>query len=146
MKFKLSFIAAAVGILFSAAEAQRATIGYPPDGTSVTPGSNLTVEVDRENSLTGSVEVAVIIGVTSCLATGCLPVSDGLGTVLYNGEYNPEFHPDAPFYKPPHQNFTITIPPTLSNGTSQLGVVRVSLLGASSVPITEFLNLTLNVA
>ncbi|KAG6902359.1 hypothetical protein C0995_001156 [Termitomyces sp. Mi166 len=145
MKFKLTFIAATISVLIFAAEAQRAAIGYPPDGTSITAGSELTVEVDRGNSLSSSTEVAVVIAVLSCPTSGCLPVGDGMGTVLYNGGYDPQYHPEAPFYKPPHQNFTVTIPSTIPKGKAQLGVVHLSLIGALLAPFIETLNVTLNV-
>lgn len=47
MKFSLSLVVAAFGVLFSTAKAQSIVIGYPEDGAFVTPGSNITVEVDR---------------------------------------------------------------------------------------------------
>ncbi|KAG5338259.1 hypothetical protein C0989_007844 [Termitomyces sp. Mn162] len=133
MKSNFTFIVAVVGVLISAAKAQRASIGYPLDGMSVTTGSEITVEIDREDTLTGSIEVAVVIGVVPCPTSGCLSADYGLGTVLYNGGYDPEFHPDAPFDKPPHQNFTVTIPPIISKGKVQLGVFHASLIGVSSI-------------
>ncbi|KAJ6493999.1 hypothetical protein C8R47DRAFT_1118009 [Mycena vitilis] len=142
MKFLSSLALSA--LLAASAYGQRAFIGAPADGTSVTAGSNITVELDRPDTLTGSTEVAVIIGFFSCTSTGsvCPGPSEALGTILYNGPYDPEFQPGP---KPPYQNFTVTIPPSAPKGKAQLGVAHFSLVGASEVPILETLNVTLNV-
>ncbi|KAG6887339.1 hypothetical protein C0995_015968 [Termitomyces sp. Mi166 len=145
MKLNLTFVVTTLGVLFSTVKAQSIVIGYPADGASVTPGSNLTVEIDRPDTLTGSTEVAVVIGVISCPTSGCRSVGDGVGTVLYNGGYDPQFHTTAPVSKPPHQNFTIAIPSTLPKGKAQLGVVHTTLIGALLFPFLETRNITLNV-
>ncbi|KAK7052469.1 hypothetical protein R3P38DRAFT_1646729 [Favolaschia claudopus] len=137
----------ALGALFApAALAQRAVIGAPQDGTTVHPGQNLTVEIDRPDSLTGSTEVAVVIGFFSCgssPAATCPPPTDVLGSVLYNGPYDPEFHTGVS--RPPHQNFTVTVPPFAPAGKAQLGVAHLSLVGAGQFPLFETLNVTLKV-
>ncbi|KAH0583176.1 hypothetical protein J132_05370 [Termitomyces sp. J132] len=147
MKLNLAFVAAVFGVLFATVKAQSINIGFPPDGTSVTPGSNLTVEIDRPDTLTGSIEVAVVIAVLSCsrFSFGCIPVDQGMGTVLYNGGYNPQFHSTAPIGKPPHQNFTVTIPSNIPAGKAQLGVAHITLIGALNAPTLETRNITLNV-
>ncbi|KAG6902358.1 hypothetical protein C0995_001155 [Termitomyces sp. Mi166 len=146
MRFNLTFIAAAVGALVSAAKAQRVIIGYPPNGTSIAAGSELTVELDRYPFMSSSAEVGLVIGIMPCPPPGCfLLSSDIMGTILYNGDYDSEYHAEAPD-KPPHQNFTVTIPSFIPNGTALLGILRVSLLGASSSPFIETLNITLNVS
>ncbi|KAG6887756.1 hypothetical protein C0995_013046 [Termitomyces sp. Mi166 len=127
MKLNLTFVVTTFSVLFSTVKAQSIAIVYPADGASVTPGSNLTVEIDRPDTLTGSTEVAVVIGVISCPTSGCRSVGDGVGTVLYNGGYDPQFHTTTA--KPPHQNFTVTIPSTLPKGKAQLGVVHTTLIG-----------------
>ncbi|KAF8956514.1 hypothetical protein BDZ97DRAFT_1592478, partial [Flammula alnicola] len=124
---------------------QRIAIGYPSDGTSVAAGSNVTVEIDRPDTLSGSTEVAVVIAVNSCHNTTCIPPNDILGSILYNGPYNPQFQPSAPASKPPHQNFTVTIPPAVAKGRAQLAVFHVSLIGAGPEPFTETQNITLNI-
>ncbi|KAJ7820751.1 hypothetical protein B0H14DRAFT_2833228 [Mycena olivaceomarginata] len=136
MKFLHSL--ALSSFLATATFAQNVVIGAPADGTTVTPGSNMTVEVDRPNSLTGSTEVAVVIGFLSC-------VGFNSETILYNGPYDPEFHTNVSRSKPPHQNFTVTIPATARTGPAQLSVTHLSLVGAGPFPLLETLNMTLNV-
>ncbi|KAJ7348151.1 hypothetical protein DFH08DRAFT_779446 [Mycena albidolilacea] len=146
MKFLYSLVLSS--FFATAAFAQNVVIGAPADGTTVTAGSNMTVEVDRPNSLTGSTEVAVVIGFLSCVGFSsetCPPASEILGSILYNGPYDPEFHTNVSRSKPPHQNFTVTIPATARTGPAQLSVTHLSLVGAGPFPLLETLNMTLNV-
>ncbi|KAJ7143695.1 hypothetical protein C8R44DRAFT_758679 [Mycena epipterygia] len=134
-------------MLATAAFAQNAAIGTPADGATVKAGSNITVEVDRANSLTGSTEVAVVIGFLSCVGFSggvCPPASEIIGNILYNGPYDPVLHAATPF-KPPYQNFTVTIPPAARAGPGQLSVTHLSLVGAGPFPFLEVLNVTVNV-
>ncbi|KAJ6461078.1 hypothetical protein C8R45DRAFT_879278 [Mycena sanguinolenta] len=146
MKFLSSLALSA--LCAATALAQSVQIGAPAAGTTVSAGSNITVEIDRPDSLTASAEVAIVIGFLPCggFASGCPPPSETLGTVLYNGPYDPEFSaPVGGVNKPPHQNFTVTIPSSASPGPAQLGVVHVALVGLSETPLFETLNITLNV-
>jgi hypothetical protein len=52
---------------------------------------------------------------------------DRIGTILYNGGYRPEWH-NIPF-KPPHQNFTVTIPKATLPGKAELSVIHFTLVG-----------------
>ncbi|KAF7377898.1 hypothetical protein MSAN_00213500 [Mycena sanguinolenta] len=146
MKF---FSSLALSTIFIAgAFAQSVDIGAPADGTTVSAGSNITVEIDKPPTLTGSTEVAIIIGFLSCsgFASGCPPPSEILGTILYNGPYDPEFHSTGGGVNDrPYQNFTVTIPSSVSPGPAQLGVAHVALVGAGQYPFLETLNITLNV-
>ncbi|KDR82928.1 hypothetical protein GALMADRAFT_206658 [Galerina marginata CBS 339.88] len=144
---KFSFSTASLSLLLGSISAlsQSIRIGFPSDGASVHAGSKLTVEVDRPDTLTGSTEVAVVIALNSCHNTTCIPPKDILGSILYNGPYNPQFQSTAPPSKPPHQNFTVTIPSAIGKGRAQLAVFHVSLVGAGPEPITEIKNVTLNV-
>ncbi|KAF9465550.1 hypothetical protein BDZ94DRAFT_323388 [Collybia nuda] len=130
-------------LLSTAAFAQSVRIGNPPNGTSVHAGSNVLMEIDRPDTLTGSTEIAIIIGFQSCATMPCHAPSDGLGTILYNGGYKPEFQPGSS--KPPHQNFTVTIPASAPQGPGLLGVSHVALVGAGQTVILESLGVTVNV-
>ncbi|KAF7377903.1 hypothetical protein MSAN_00214000 [Mycena sanguinolenta] len=146
MKFFSSLALSA--IFMAGALAQSVDIGAPADGTTVSAGSNITVEIDRPDTLTGSTEIAIIIGFLPCgaSASGCLPPSEGLGTILYNGPFDPEFSSSGGGVNHrPHQNFTVTIPSSASPGVAQLGVAHVALVGAGEFPLLETLNITLNV-
>nr|GAT51827.1 predicted protein [Mycena chlorophos] len=146
MKFSSSSFAMLAASLALVA-AQSIDIGAPADGSTVTAGSNVVVEVDRPDSLTGSTEVAIVIGLATCQSAGDCPAPlDFLGTILYNGPYSPEFQNNgsAP-NKPPYQNFTVTIPEGAS-GPSQLNVLHLALVGASEGALLEAKNISLTVA
>lgn len=88
-------------------------------------------------------------------------VSQVLGSVVYSGPWNPQFGADRT--KPPHQNFTVTVPDTypagqqVSLGVAHLEYVGVSMLfllreaeltarcgvQADAAPFYEFVNTTL---
>ncbi|KAG2135182.1 uncharacterized protein EDB93DRAFT_1171184 [Suillus bovinus] len=138
MKLVLSLALFAVS-----AFAQSAAIGYPPQGLSVSPGSNMTVQVERPDSLTGSEEVAVVIGIQSCPGSPCISPADYMGQILYNGPFDPQFHET---YLPPYDNFTVQIPSSIANGTALLGVAHVTLVGAGLYPFLETLNRTITIS
>ncbi|KAJ7244431.1 hypothetical protein B0H12DRAFT_1309555 [Mycena haematopus] len=131
--------------MLTIAFAQRADIGAPADGSTVRRGSKIIVEIDRPDTLTGSTEVAIIVGLWHCGGSEsvCPPPSEVLGTILYNGPYAPEFHNSDS--KPPYQNFTVKIPLDAPIGKAQLGVAHLSLVGAGPFPFLETFNITLNV-
>jgi hypothetical protein len=83
--------------------------------------------VESQNSLTGSEEVAVVIGIQSCATRACISPSEFMGNILYNGQFNPQYHEP---YLPPYQNFTVQVPSSFS-GTALIGVAHVTLIGVS---------------
>ncbi|KIM51714.1 hypothetical protein SCLCIDRAFT_142654 [Scleroderma citrinum Foug A] len=123
--------------------AQSAVIGYPPNGYTVSPGASLTVQVQHPNSLTGSEEVAVVIGFQSCRANGCISPSSYMGQILYNGPFDPQYQESM---TPPYKNFTVQVPSSAAAGTALIGVVHVMLIGAGYYPYMEVLNTTLTVS
>ncbi|KAF4617367.1 hypothetical protein D9613_006158 [Agrocybe pediades] len=143
MRFSLTSLLLPLTLSISALS-QTIAIGAPADLSSVHAGSNLNVEVDRPNSLSGSTEVAIVIAINSCHNTTCVPPDAILGSILYNGPYKPALQNAAPF-KPPHQNFTVKIPESLQKGRAQLAVYHVALIGAGPAPFTETRNVTLNI-
>ncbi|KAI0317628.1 hypothetical protein OF83DRAFT_1120372 [Amylostereum chailletii] len=140
MKFLALLAAFATGAL-----AQTIAIGYPTNGTSISAGTN-TVEVDRPDTLTGSQEIAIVIAIVPCNADGSCPNPvDRLGTVLYTGSFDPEFPAFPAPRNVPQQNFTVTIPDSLSGEKALLSVVHFSLVGASPQPLFEIKDVTVNV-
>ncbi|KAI0357359.1 hypothetical protein OH77DRAFT_1399218 [Trametes cingulata] len=137
--------------LVLAALGQRIAIGAPAEWSVIQPGSNITVEVDRPMTLTGSQEVAVAIGLWPCAGYGeaanrtCaeVDVTQVLGNVMYSGPYEPKLQPGQEAIKPPYQNFTITVPSTFTDGQVSLGVAHFSLIGAGAAPFMEVANITL---
>ncbi|KAH7929623.1 hypothetical protein BV22DRAFT_1056483 [Leucogyrophana mollusca] len=121
--------------------AQSISIALPQEGANVTAGSDIIIQLDKPMSLTGSEEVAVVIGIESCPSGACAPPSEELGDILYNGPYNPQVVEGA---WNPYENFTVQIPSTLS-GKAQIGVAHLYLLGAGLGPILQTLNTTVNV-
>ncbi|KXN82043.1 hypothetical protein AN958_03294 [Leucoagaricus sp. SymC.cos] len=125
----------------SAGFAQRITIGVPQDQATFSAGQSFVVEIDRPNFQSSAQEVSVVIGINSCAGFNgeCPSPSDTMGTVLYSGSYNPQLVTSMPF-KPPHQNFTVTVPPRIQKGPAQIGVAHFSLIGASLSPFLETKN------
>lgn len=75
--------------------------------------------------------MAVAIGITSCAANGCRPSGDVLGTVLYNGLFDPVYHETS---LPPYENFTVKVPTDLKKGKAQINIAHATLIGVSEVP------------
>ncbi|KAK7681673.1 hypothetical protein QCA50_015407 [Cerrena zonata] len=133
--------------LATSALAQRIAIGIPTDRQEIPAGSNFTVEVDRPNSLTGSTEVAIAIGLASCSrfpggSCASLDPSELLGTILYAGPYSPQLSNSS---KPPHQNFTVTIPNDFPHGDASFTVSHFSLVGAGPFAFFETQNTTVQI-
>ncbi|KAJ3575118.1 hypothetical protein NP233_g1314 [Leucocoprinus birnbaumii] len=110
------------------AQAQRISVSSPPDQATVSAGQQMVIEVDRPNFLSSAQEVAVVIGIQSCAATPCAPPSGTMGQILYSGGFDPKPDPNDAI-KPPHQNFTVTLPSNLPKGSAQVGVAHFSLIG-----------------
>ncbi|KAJ3490653.1 hypothetical protein NLI96_g1283 [Meripilus lineatus] len=141
----MKFIAV-VAALATTALAQSIAIGVPAAGSNIFPGESLNVEVDLPQTLTGTREVAIAIGLLSCNQFGgdCgnIDVSQDLGTILFSGDYNPQLSDPS---KPPFQHFSVPVPVSLPIGTASLNVAHFSLVGAGPEAFFEVKNITLNV-
>ncbi|KZT29628.1 hypothetical protein NEOLEDRAFT_1106062 [Neolentinus lepideus HHB14362 ss-1] len=136
----------ALASLAASAMAQSIDIGAPTNGSTISVGTNITVEVDRPDTLTGSQEIAIVIAIRSCYGGVCIDPADALGSVLYTGPFDPQFTSEpGTASKPPHQNFSVAIPGTLQTGLATLSVTHFSLVGASPFPLFEIRNITVNV-
>ncbi|KAL2846154.1 hypothetical protein BJY01DRAFT_247331 [Aspergillus pseudoustus] len=113
-----------------------------PEGPNIAAGSDVIVQVTRPNSLTGSREIAVAIGIQPCYNGRCLPAESTLGTVLYNGPYTPQIHEWSGL---PYENFTVTVPTDLAKGTAIVGVAHATLIGAANWAFLEVVNATATV-
>ncbi|RDX50210.1 hypothetical protein OH76DRAFT_1482366 [Lentinus brumalis] len=122
--------------------AQRIAIGAPAEWTNVKPGQNITVRVDRPNTLSSSQEVAIAIGLWPCGSTACsnIDVQEVLGNVLYSGPYTPKLVSPG---LPPFQNFIVTVPVHFQPQEVSLSVAHFSLIGAGFEPFLEVANITL---
>ena len=85
----------------------------------------------------GSTEVGIVIGINSCIETSCAPPNERIGTVVFNGDYNPVLHEQP---GRPYQNFTVTVPSlSADTKTAQLAVVRFHLIGVSPGYINDYI-------
>ncbi|KAJ6032725.1 hypothetical protein N7540_003457 [Penicillium herquei] len=114
--------------------AQSTNIALPKAGTTVAAGSDLVVQIERPDTLTGSDEIAVAIGMVSCPSGTCPSAGEALGTLLYHGAFDPEFNTGS-YY--PYENFTITVPSTFAAGNAQVNVAHLSTYGASGETLYE---------
>jgi hypothetical protein len=119
-----------LALFAGSALAQNAGIGLPTAGQKLTKGSDIVVQVQRPNSLTGSTEMAVAIGISSCATRPCNPPDEFMGTILYNGAFKPEYHETS---LPPYENFTVTVPSDFAVGNAQINVAHATLIGVSHI-------------
>ncbi|KAI0820445.1 hypothetical protein BC628DRAFT_1330267 [Trametes gibbosa] len=118
--------------LASLAAAQMAVIRAPPARSTFSPGEQFTVDVDRPDTLTGSQEVSVAIGLLSCAGQAPPGTCDGIdtteeiGTALYAGPYVPQLRPGGSDL---FENFTVTVPVDFPAGAAALSVAHFSLVG-----------------
>ncbi|OJT12814.1 hypothetical protein TRAPUB_10649 [Trametes pubescens] len=140
MKFLLVLSAFA-----SLAAAQMAVIRAPPAQSTFAPGEQFIVDVDRPDTLTGSQEVSVAIGLLSCAGQAPPGTCDGIdtteeiGTPLYAGPYTPQLRPGGSDL---FQNFTVAVPADFPSGAAALSVAHFSLVGARYWPTLEVLTET----
>ncbi|KAI9371154.1 hypothetical protein BJX61DRAFT_543951 [Aspergillus egyptiacus] len=113
-----------------------------PEGPKLPAGGKVTVQVQRPNSLTGSDEMGIAIGIQSCATGPCYDAEQTLGSALYNGPFKPAYHE---YYNPPYENFTVTIPESTAKGKAVVGVAHAALVGASNWPFFEVVNATATV-
>ncbi|EKM60344.1 uncharacterized protein PHACADRAFT_23720 [Phanerochaete carnosa HHB-10118-sp] len=138
-----------VAALAATGLAQSIVISTPAANSTVSAGQPITVEVDKQNTLTGSIEVALVLSIVPCPADGCTDPSynpsDDLGQIFYNGAYNPQSQPGAP-QKPPHQNFTVQVPTSFTSGENvALIATHLNLVGAGPEPVLQVLFVPLTV-
>ncbi|KAF9031443.1 hypothetical protein BJ165DRAFT_1306002, partial [Panaeolus papilionaceus] len=123
--------------------AQASHIGLPLDGTTVKQGKKFVVQVIRPNSIQGSIEAGLVIGLLPCqwftTDPQCPPPSAQIGSILFNGKFSPQFH-EIPGQ--PYQNFTVTVPAEFPLGVAQLATARFHLIGAGPSPTLELNNVT----
>ncbi|KAI0040954.1 hypothetical protein FA95DRAFT_1565930 [Auriscalpium vulgare] len=139
---KFAFATALLSLL-AVASAQSIAIGSPAEGDTLTAGKNVTVQVLRPDTLTGSQEVSIVISLLGCTGP-CQDPASRLGTTLYAGGFNPQYPTVRTAQNQPEQNFTFVVPAGLA-GTAQLAVSHLSLVGAGPYPLFEIRNVTLNV-
>ncbi|KAJ7643908.1 hypothetical protein FB45DRAFT_283515 [Roridomyces roridus] len=145
MKF-ISTISTLSCLYFTTAWGQATQIALPAANSNVRLGRNFVVQIVRPNSIEGSIEVGIAIGLLTCPTSQeatCPPPSAQLGNILYTGSFTPAFHEMGRFY----QNITVTAPAEedfFPVGRAQLAVARLHLLGAGPSPILELNSVLVN--
>ncbi|KAK2465738.1 hypothetical protein APHAL10511_002282 [Amanita phalloides] len=133
---------APVFILPAISLAQDIVIGAPKPCASVHAGRQLSVRIEKPNSLTGSEEVALVIGLATCADLPCAKPKAILGEILYKGPFDPKYHrPELP----PYQDFVVTIPSDFPKGAAQLNAVNFQLEAAGPQPILQLTNSSLTI-
>ncbi|KAL6299297.1 hypothetical protein BKA93DRAFT_753499 [Sparassis latifolia] len=135
-----------VAASIASAFAQTAWIGIPAAGSNLTAGSPLNVTVSQSPPMLGFNQVALVIAMQQCPASGCSgynPYYNGLGVVLYQGPFTPTVNPEAPWLTY-HENFAVQVPASYS-GAALLEISQFELVGNQSVPYWGIQNVTVNV-
>ncbi|KAG1899763.1 uncharacterized protein F5891DRAFT_1036309 [Suillus fuscotomentosus] len=122
--------------------AQNAYINLPAPGSDITAGTNFTVQIGLPNNLTGSKEIAIVIAIQSCPTGDCLPISEDMGTILYEGPFNPQYGPGA---EDPYEDFSVQVPASFATGQAQLGLAHFNLIGELYWPYLQLVNETVYV-
>ncbi|KAJ7053368.1 hypothetical protein C8F01DRAFT_1235837 [Mycena amicta] len=131
-------------LLATSALAQSIVIGSPSPGANIPLASNLTVQIERHNSLSSFKEVSVAIGYIVCDAEeGCGPSAQ----VIYNGPYTPTQHtPTIPGQLSNYQNFTFPAQNLFNApGPARITVVHFFDVGVSEVPLLETISVDFNI-
>ncbi|PPQ98091.1 hypothetical protein CVT26_003261 [Gymnopilus dilepis] len=128
---KLSFTTALAPLLLASIPAlsQNIVVVFPQDGSIVTAGSQITVEVAwTATGQEDNTDVALMIGMNSCVPPNCEPPSELLGgSILYKGPFTPSQGPGMP-----SEQFTVTVPELSGTSMVQLNVAHLGLRGVSS--------------
>lgn len=128
-------------VLAFTATSQTIDIGYPTNGDVLHAGGQLTAKIDRPDSIIGCTEVGIALAIISCVNGQCPSPSERLGSVLYAGPFDPQAHGGGGFY----QNFTVTVPSSLSSGQALFTLTHLCLLGAGPFPLLEYRNATVTI-
>lgn len=142
------FAAILISILSPTINGQSISIGAPANGTTLTAGSTVVVQVVRSVCLLAMInhllahtlnatfqitlstidEISLLIGIQFCPICSCPAPSSSLGTILSTiDDYNPQIQLGLTLL--PYQNFTVTIPALSPLGKAQLNFAHFSLIG-----------------
>ncbi|KAF8878371.1 ricin B lectin domain-containing protein [Gymnopilus junonius] len=140
---KLAFVLLSV---FAAAQAQF-SIGAPPAGATLVPGSKTTVQVIvpiDTSAEAGEVEVSLVIGIVGCGTAACPAPTADLGEPVFIGKYQSQGTIGNTLNS--FENITVTVPTDIS-GAASIQVQRVSLATppGHSIPGIQYLSQKVNV-
>ncbi|KAI9463438.1 hypothetical protein HD554DRAFT_2124169 [Boletus coccyginus] len=120
-------------LLAGSALAQSTQITFPPPGSTLTAAGDTTVQVYMGGYPENIDVVAIVIGLSQCLGGECYPASSYMGSILYQGPYTPQ---PGNYYA----NYTVTVPQSFPVGEASLNVINFFMVGASYVPVVDYLN------
>ncbi|KAH7929599.1 hypothetical protein BV22DRAFT_1029214 [Leucogyrophana mollusca] len=132
-----------VAFLAASAVGQYLAIQSPAPGTTVAPGTNITVQVATNDYVSSVDEVALVIGIQSCPGGNCFPTSEGVGQVLFQGPFDPQTGPEADNF---YEDYSVQIPASIAAGEAQLGVALFNLIGAGNWPTLQVTNETIYIS
>ena len=95
---------------------------------------SLTFDPWLKDSSSDEVQVAIVLGLAFCPNASCEgldPSATGVGTILYNGPFNPVDLPSTPG-QGLHQNFTVDISLFANAGPMLLTLTHLELTGVSN--------------
>ncbi|CAK5274321.1 unnamed protein product [Mycena citricolor] len=140
MKFTTATLSAAM--LGFASFVQGITIQSPTAGTVLTAGSTVSVRIFAPLVQPGSVEASVVI---SLLSGAVKPTTSDVGTVLYDGKFNPTFHiqGSGPAGSQLYDTISVKIPANVT-GTAQLNVVQPTVNEHAVVFTTDSVQVTVS--
>ncbi|KAN0080351.1 hypothetical protein V8E55_009917 [Tylopilus felleus] len=125
--------ALSLALLAGSALAQSTQLTYPPPGTTLTVGSEFTVQVYMGGYPENIDVVAIVIGLAQCYGGTCSPASSFMGNILYQGPYTPQ---QDSYYA----NYTVTVPESFTPGKASLNAINLFMVGAEYEPIVNYLN------
>ncbi|KIJ57619.1 hypothetical protein HYDPIDRAFT_34936 [Hydnomerulius pinastri MD-312] len=118
--------------------AQSTQLTLPAPGSTLTAGSEVTVQVGMGGYPENIDVVSIVIGLMPCYGGQCYGPNEFLGSILYQGPYNPV---SGNYF----ENYTVTVPEGFPAGEATLGVINFFMVGASYEPVFDFLNETVYV-
>ncbi|EIM80947.1 uncharacterized protein STEHIDRAFT_172033 [Stereum hirsutum FP-91666 SS1] len=144
----MRFLATTIIVLgfLASAFAQSVLIGSPSDGSTVTAGQSITVDVLKPDSIQGSKDVAVIFGMSPCSAAtnSCPDAASSFGQVIYGAPYHPQLN--IPENSTESESFTVPVPVGFKGDKVVLSLAHVLLIGVGeSSPNVDVTSITLNV-
>ncbi|KAJ7576738.1 hypothetical protein C8J56DRAFT_799868 [Mycena floridula] len=120
-------------VLISSTAVQSFAIGAPKAGITVHPGQSLTVQIQVPISTVCETNLALAIGLLSCLTSTCAAPSADLGEPLFTGVYTGQGALPGTLIS--FQNFTLKVPSDIPVGQASFQALRTFL----STPPVSFL-------
>ncbi|KAH7930622.1 hypothetical protein BV22DRAFT_1054285 [Leucogyrophana mollusca] len=142
----MKFFSSAVVLATAAATAVAQTIelGYPVDGTILSPGQKIGVQVVQPESMASCIQVGIALAINAChTPEDCPSPAQELGDVLYAGPWTPTAHSNGGGF---YQNITVEVPSFSTATPAIFTLTHLCLLGAGPAPFLEYRNASVLIA